>query len=300
MLSISRALEFLGSQGVTALGNLVLSRQDSLLLDVRSTVPANEVAHFVVITSPHLVAFFPSPLLDSALNLVRVASTAALHRTLRHLHPPMIPRLGPLPLPLLTMVAPLPWCLSHSAKHRRPPPLPRPNRVGSGWGAEVWCLFWRLWLLRWQMPGYRVEVLLTGFCFCYGWGVAVSTLEALAGSWSRILGAVRPEEQLPHPFQGFSSSPRSHPISFPTSRIGSPRSLALCQVIVVILAMTALEIILGFSSRLFLMEKMAVAWCPVIDLSLPNEFVLRSPFMIETVASVLLSIREGDFLASVN
>ena len=43
-LSGSRALEFLGNQGVTALGNLVLSCRDSLLLDVRSTVPAEEVA----------------------------------------------------------------------------------------------------------------------------------------------------------------------------------------------------------------------------------------------------------------
>ena len=54
------------------------------------------------------------------------------------------------------------------------------------------------------------------------------------------------------------------------------------------------------SSRLFLVEKIAVAWRPVIDLSHPNRFFLQSPFMIETVASVLLSIREGDFLASVN
>ena len=40
ILSGSRALEFLARQGCTALGNLVLSRRDSLLADVRSTVPA--------------------------------------------------------------------------------------------------------------------------------------------------------------------------------------------------------------------------------------------------------------------
>ena len=44
ILSGSRALEFLASQGCTALGNLVLSRRDSLLADVRSTVPVEEVA----------------------------------------------------------------------------------------------------------------------------------------------------------------------------------------------------------------------------------------------------------------
>ena len=44
ILSESRALEFLANQGSTALGNLVLSRRDSLLADVRSTVLAEEVA----------------------------------------------------------------------------------------------------------------------------------------------------------------------------------------------------------------------------------------------------------------
>ena len=44
MISGSRALEFLASQGCTTLGNLVLSRRDALLADVRGTVPAEEVA----------------------------------------------------------------------------------------------------------------------------------------------------------------------------------------------------------------------------------------------------------------
>ena len=44
ILSGSRALEFLASHGCTAHGNLVLSRRDALLADVRSTVPAEEVA----------------------------------------------------------------------------------------------------------------------------------------------------------------------------------------------------------------------------------------------------------------
>ena len=44
MMSGSRSLEFLASQGCTALGNLVLSRRDALLADVRGTVPVEEVA----------------------------------------------------------------------------------------------------------------------------------------------------------------------------------------------------------------------------------------------------------------
>ena len=38
----------------------------------------------------------------------------------------------------------------------------------------------------------------------------------------------------------------------------------------------------------------------MIDLSHLNEFVLETPFKMETVASVLLSIREGNFLASID
>ena len=53
----------------------------------------------------------------------------------------------------------------------------------------------------------------------------------------------------------------------------------------------------GFYSRLFLVEKASGGWRPVIDLSHLNEFVQLTPFKTETVASVLLSVRERDFLA---
>ena len=90
MLSDSRALGFLGSQGVTALGNLVLSHRDSLLLDVRSTVPAEEVASLRYADLPSSAGFFPSPLLDSALAKMRAALNDAL--VPQTLHPPKIPR----------------------------------------------------------------------------------------------------------------------------------------------------------------------------------------------------------------
>ena len=57
ILSGSRALEFLASQGSTALGNLVLSRRDSLLADVRSTVPAEEVARLRYSPLPETVSY---------------------------------------------------------------------------------------------------------------------------------------------------------------------------------------------------------------------------------------------------
>ena len=94
------------------------------------------------------------------------------------------------------------------------------------------------------------------------------------------------------------------PVSFPTYRAGSPRAQALRQEVEAMLAKGALEIARdpgpGFYSRLFLVEKATGGWRPVIDLSYLNDFVQLTPFKMETVASVLLSVREGDFLASLD
>ena len=89
MLSGSRALEFLASQGCTALGNLVLSRRDSLLANVRSVVPAEEVVRLRYSPLPKTVSIFPSALLDSALTKVSAAANDALVQWT--LHPPRIP-----------------------------------------------------------------------------------------------------------------------------------------------------------------------------------------------------------------
>ena len=91
-------------------------------------------------------------------------------------------------------------------------------------------------------------------------------------------------------------------VLFPTYRAGSPRAQALRQEVEGMLAKGSLEIARdpgpGFYSRLFLVEKASGGWRPVIDLSHLNEFVHLTRFKMETVASVLLSVREGDFLAS--
>ena len=89
ILSGSRALEFLASQGCTPLGNLVLSRPDSLLADVHSMVPVEEVERLRYSPLPETVALFPSSLLDSALTKMRAAANDALVQ--RTLHPPRIP-----------------------------------------------------------------------------------------------------------------------------------------------------------------------------------------------------------------
>ena len=90
MISGSRALEFLASQGCTTLGNLVLARRDALLADVRGTVPAEEVARLRYSSLPVTVSIFPHTLLDSALLKMRAAASDALVQ--RTLHPPRIPR----------------------------------------------------------------------------------------------------------------------------------------------------------------------------------------------------------------
>ena len=90
MMSGSRSLEFLASQGCTALGNLVLSRRDALLADVCGTVPVEEVARLRYSPLPLSAAIFPHTLLDSALLKMRAAASDALVQ--RTLHPPRIPR----------------------------------------------------------------------------------------------------------------------------------------------------------------------------------------------------------------
>ena len=94
------------------------------------------------------------------------------------------------------------------------------------------------------------------------------------------------------------------PVSFPTYRAGSPRAQALRQEVEPMLAKGALEIARdpgpGFYSRLFLVEKATGGWRPVVDLSHLNDFVHLTPFKMKTGASVLLSVGEGDFLASLD
>ena len=54
-----------------------------------------------------------------------------------------------------------------------------------------------------------------------------------------------------------------------------------------------------FYSRLFVVWKTSGSWRPVIDLSHLIRFVDVSPFQMETIQSVLLSVRQGDWMASI-
>ena len=93
----SKALAFVGSQAAPALANMLLSRRDSLLAEVRSTVSTEELSLLRHSPLPPAAAIFPSTLLDTALNKSRAASSDALvHKAL---HPPLIPKrtAGPTP-----------------------------------------------------------------------------------------------------------------------------------------------------------------------------------------------------------
>ena len=131
----------------------------------------------------------------------------------------------------------------------------------------------------------------------------VISLEEVAGNWSRDLGGDRPSGRLPCPrFKDSPPPPSSHTgiVSDVPGRLSSGSSLAArgrgdaCQ--------RSLRNRPRSGSRLLQSSLPGGEgdWRPVIDLSHLNDFVQLTPFKMETVASVLLSVREGDFLASLD
>ena len=56
----------------------------------------------------------------------------------------------------------------------------------------------------------------------------------------------------------------------------------------------------GFYSRLFVVLEASGLWRPIIDLSTLNIRVFKSPFKMETLQSVLLSVRSEDWMVSLD
>ena len=310
MISGSRALEFLASQGCTTLGNLVLVRRDSLLADVRGTVPAEEVAHLRYSSLPTTASIFPHHSLDSALLKMRAAASDALVQQTPH--PPRIPRkpaatgqsggsstarsgqagtsgasrLRSSRLLLLPRVS----LARGRRKARVRLPFPLPPKAPAALEVKVRELG------RSLPDGVTLPVKVGG-CLSRHW----RQWQAI-GAETWVVTVLRDGYRVP-----FRDSPPPlvrTPVSFPTYRAGSPRAQALWQEVEAMFAKGALEIARdpgpGFYSRLFLVEKATGGWRPVIDLSHLNDFVQLTSFKMETVASVLLSVREGDFLASLD
>ena len=87
------------------------------------------------------------------------------------------------------------------------------------------------------------------------------------------------------------------PIPMPSYHPLSTKGVALGEVTQALIAKSAVELAplpsLGFYSRLFVVGKTSGSWRPVIDLSTLNLFVDMSHFKMETIQSVLLSVRQA-------
>ena len=94
------------------------------------------------------------------------------------------------------------------------------------------------------------------------------------------------------------------PISMPSYHPSSTKGVALREVTQALVAKCTVELAplpsLGFYNRLFVVWKTSGSWRPVIDLSTLNLFVDVAHFRMETIQSVLLSVRQGDWMASID
>ena len=102
-----------------------------------------------------------------------------------------------------------------------------------------------------------------------------------------------------------STPPLSNaPLPMPSYSPTSIKGAALEEVTLDLVAKGAVELAPlpspGFYSRLFVVWKTSGSWRPVIDLSHLNRFVDVSPFQMETIQSVLLSVHQGDWMASID
>ena len=84
----------------------------------------------------------------------------------------------------------------------------------------------------------------------------------------------------------------------------STKGVALEEVTLALIAKGAVELAPlpspGFYSRLFVVWKTSGSWRPVIDLSHLNRFLASTHFKMETIQSVLLSVRPGDWMVSID
>ena len=94
------------------------------------------------------------------------------------------------------------------------------------------------------------------------------------------------------------------PVSMPSYSSSSTRGVALREVTLGLITKGAVELAPlpspGFYSHLFVMWKTSGSCRPVIDLSHLNCFVDVSHFQMETIQSVLLSVRQDDWMASID
>ena len=94
-----------------------------------------------------------------------------------------------------------------------------------------------------------------------------------------------------------------NPISFHSYLQSSEKALALEEELRALISKGAVEpapTSPGYYSRMFVVQKSSGAWRPIIDLSHLNKFILKTKFRMETVQSVLSSVRRGDWMFSLD
>ena len=103
----------------------------------------------------------------------------------------------------------------------------------------------------------------------------------------------------------FSTKPplASRPILLSSYAPSSIKGQALATEIDSLISKRAVELAPdspGYYSRVFVVLKASVSWRPIIDLSVLNRFVVGTKFRMETVQSVLSSVRQGDWMVALD
>ena len=95
-----------------------------------------------------------------------------------------------------------------------------------------------------------------------------------------------------------------HPIPFNAYGPSSIKGQALEREVATLLEVGAVERVPspgpGFYSRLFVVLKATGSWRPIIDLKTLNKFISKTRFRMETVQSVLSSVRRNDWMISID
>ena len=124
----------------------------------------------------------------------------------------------------------------------------------------------------------------------------------MEGSGSGCLGRVGLTRGIQDPI--LSGPPLSdQPLPIPSYPPSSIRGRALEKEFLDLLHKRAIEQAPqtpGFYSRLFVVQKDSGSWRPIIDLSTLNTFIVSQRFHMETPQSVLRSIRQGDWMISLD
>ena len=94
------------------------------------------------------------------------------------------------------------------------------------------------------------------------------------------------------------------PIPISTNSPSSIKGKALEEAILSLINRGAVELAPlpspGFYSCVFVVWKTSRSWRPVIDLSALNHFILKTPFKMGRLQAVLLSVRQGDWMVSLD